>query len=291
MVGVKRALAIHQLKAGAVHFLDFEALVMDLSAVSDALGMVIHGILGCPLFQESLLIIDFQNRRVSVRTGTLIGPKRENQFRVTGADRPYIGMTLPTGIHPILVDTGSSSGLSLQKELFDKQHFHEDPVVVSAAVGVSGELRAWKAARLASSVKIGTHVIHNPIVRTAGKRSLLGVEILRHFVITYDRKNDLVRLERDQDSPITSKSLRATGVALRRKPTGWTIWHIFPHAKDSAQRLKIGDQVTRIAGKPVSEYDCDTFADLNAVRDEIEIEVQRGAEKLTVSLPVVELVP
>lgn len=62
----------------------------DLSVVSDTLGTPIDGILGCPLFEGSLLEIDFPSKEVRVSVGTLAGERGDDQFKVSGDQRPYV---------------------------------------------------------------------------------------------------------------------------------------------------------------------------------------------------------
>lgn len=173
--------------------------------------------------------------------------------------------------------------------MFKKQRFREQPVVVAASVGVSGKPKPWKAARLAEAARNGRHVLHEPIMQTAGNKLLLGVKLLRHFCATFDRKNALVRLERERKEPITMEPLRSTGVGLRRGTDRWSIWQNFPYADAAARELRTGDIVTQIESKPVAEYECTTFSELSVTRDATDMRIQRGNRELSVTLPVIEI--
>ncbi len=290
-VAVKRALSVQLLEAGTLRLHQFDANILDLSMLSDAMGMVLDGILGCPLFDGTLLRIDYPNREVRVLVGTLVGTKRKDQFHISGAHRPFVGVTLSTETHPVLVDTGSNGGLSLVENVFEKQTFREAPVVASTSIGISGKLHSRKAGRLVGLASIGPHRFNAPIVETSDKRSTLGVKALRHFIVTYDRKHGLVRLEREKHTNIEMEALRTTGVGLRRKSSGWSIMQIFPYAGKVAQKLQPGDAVINIAGRPIAELDCHALEELIATQDVIDLEIERQAKKLIVKLPVIELVP
>jgi len=114
---------------------------------------------------------------------------------------------------------------------------------------------------------------------------------LRHFILTYDRKNALTRIERPEDTPIEMKSIRSTGVGYRRRIDGWSIWHIYPYADQAAQALQIDDVVTRVAGISVADIDCDLLRQINSTSETVEIEIERDDRRLTVTLPVVDIIP
>jgi Aspartyl protease len=290
-VSIRNALSIRDLKAGPVHFREFDALIMDLANVSDAFGTTIDGILGCPLFEDALLRIDFPNREVRVQLGTLEGPERDDLFRFAGKKRPVVGVTIGSKTHPVVVDTGSGGGLSLNESAFQGQKYQNDPVLASTSVGIGGKPRTLHEARLSGTATVGPHVLDQPVIRSAGNSSLLGVTILRNFVVTFDRKNDLILLERDDEVPLTSPPSRSTGIGLRRGTTAWSIWKILPFASEQAQELRPGDIVTKIANMPVEDFDCESFSEIHKTRDEITIEIERNAERQTLTLPVIEIVP
>ncbi len=289
-VAVTKALSIDRLIAGPAEFHGFDAEVIDLTGVSDALGVALDGILGCPLFEGMLLRIDFPNRTVQVRTGTLDGEERDDQFKVAGTQRPYVRVSFGKQAIRVLVDTGSGNGLSLDDKVFQRQAFRGDPVVVADAVGISGKPYSWRAGRLAHALKIGPTVLVEPIVGTSETDSFVGVKVLRHFCVTYDRKHALVRLERDGNQTITTKPLRVTGIGLRRRRDHWSIWKTYPYAGEAGRTLHEGDVVTHINDLPVSSFGCADLSSLSGKRDEITLRVQRGSTKLDVTVPVIELV-
>jgi len=290
-MSIKNALSIRDLRAGSVHFHEFDALIMDLADVSDAFGTTIDGILGCPLFEDALLRIDFPSREVRVQLGTLKGRKRADLFRFSGKKRPVVGVTIGSKTYPVLVDTGSGDGLSLKESVFHEQKYQNDPVLASISVGIGGKPRTLHEARLSGTATIGPHVLDQPIIRSAGNSSLLGVKILRNFVLTYDRKNDLIQLEREDETPLTSLPSRSTGIGLRRGTSAWSIWKILPFASEQAQELRPGDIVTEIANRSVEDFDCESFSQLLNTSNEIKIEIERNAERQTLTLPVIEIVP
>ncbi len=290
-IGVDSALAIGELRLGATRFQDIDALVIDLTGPSDALGLVLDGILGCPLFEGSVLRIDYPGQEVSVRTGSLPAGKREDQFTVTGATRPHVALTIGGETMPVLVDSGSRGGLSLAKDVFAKQKFAAGPVVASASVGITGQPHLWRAARLVGRATIGPHILDEPVVQEKARESQLGGKVLRHFVVTFDAGNRRVRLERAEASELTMEPLRLTGIQLRRRPEGSTIWQILPYATDAAQDLHPGDAVTHVAGIPAAELGCADLRELFASRAEITYRVVRDSVTMDVTLPVTTVVP
>jgi len=290
-VPIISALSVRDLSAGSVHFHKFDALIIDLADVSDAFGTPIDGILGCPLFEDALLRIDYPNRDVRVQLGTLEGPKRDDLFRFSGKNRPFVDVKIGTSTHPVLVDTGSRGGLALKERQFQQQKYLSDPVLASASVGISGQPRELHAARLLGTATIGPHVLDQPILESAGNSSHLGLEILRNFIITFDRKNDLILLEREDETPLASLPLRTTGLGLRRGTSSWSVWKILPFASAQAKKLRPGDIVTKIADTPVANFDCESFSQLTETNSEITIEIDRNGERQILALPVVEIVP
>lgn len=288
---VSTALAIDRLIAGEAEFHRFDALVMDLNPISDALGRRLDGILGCPLFEGSLLVLDYPAREVRLRSGSLEGEKREDQFRVSGADRPFVPLMIDGRKIACLVDSGSGSGLSIPSKTMNKLSFQQEPVIASATVSISGEPRLRKAGRLTTDATIGPYLLRTPIVRASGKTASIGVKMLRHFVVTYDRHHGLVRFERSADEPITTAPYRTHGIVFRKRQDGWIVWQMLPFAKAVDYPLQVGDVVTRMDGRPVADLDCDTLREWTLSKKRIPVDISRKGWSVKGVIRPVDLIP
>lgn len=279
---LRTAVDVRSLSAGDWEVGGFTAPIVDLRGVSDALGVEIDGVLGMPLFERQLLIMDYPGREVRVRKGSLVGTEHPTQYRAGNAKRPHAPIVIDGEPRIFLVDTGAFWGMHVADALLAELETEAPPVVSKGGVGVSGRLNTSRYARLSDTATLGEHRLVQPIVH-GGSYNLLGSTVLRHFVLTYDHTSRTIRFDREADEPIVFDSRRAHGVTFRR-PVGepWTVWGV----DDATLPVRVGDTVLAINGTPVGEYDCGTFSSIDDVNDTLALDILRDGERLVVEVPV-----
>ncbi len=279
---LRTAVSVRTLDAGDWNVGGFTAPIVDLRGVSDALGVEVDGVLGMPLFERQLLVMDYPGREVTVRRGSLVGTEHPAQYRAGNAKRPHAPIIIDGEQRIFLVDTGAFWGMHVSDALLAELETEAPPVVSMGGVGVNGRLNTSRYARLSDTATLGGHQLVQPIVH-GGAYNLLGSTVLRHFVLTYDHSSRTIRFDREADEPIMFDSRRAHGVTFR-KPVGepWTVWGV----DDEALPVRIGDTVLAINGTPVGEFDCGTFSSIDELHDTLALDILRDGERLVVEVPV-----
>lgn len=167
----------------------------------------IDGIIGFGLFKDLLLTIDYSNRKLIVEKGELPEPDGKTILSaksrgVAGTEIELLGQTFSAHL-----DTGAMGWISVSEEIAGKLEFQSEPVQIGEARTVSGAFPIKKA-RLNGDARLGEHEIENPVVVIGAP--LRGVNfggyVLRDFVITYDQKNERIRV-------LKAEGTRPNGIA------------------------------------------------------------------------------
>ena len=235
-----RAMAMYELdslQVGGLEVKGLRVISRDYNEHGAAVRGHIDGIIGFGLFQDLLLTIDYSGRQLVVEKGKLPEPdgktvlSAQNQG-VAGTEIELLGNSFSAHL-----DTGAMSWISVSEEIADRLEFQSEPVQIGEARTVSGAFPIKKA-RLKGNAKLGQHVIENPVVVVGAP--LRGVNfggyVLRDFVITYDQKNERIRV-------VKAEPTRPNGVAgftrAGRQPVtvkmDTTSGHPIVHAKINGQ--------------------------------------------------------
>lgn len=157
----------------------------------------IDGILGFALFEEFLLTIDYAGRRLRVETGELPEPDDDEIVECRTEGAPIVEVQLEGRTFQAHLDTGSMGPVSITQELADSLLLASDPVVVGQARTVTGAFDIQQA-QLAGELWIGGQVIEQPqaVIGIPMQTINLGGQVLRDFVLTFDQRNERLRILR-----------------------------------------------------------------------------------------------
>lgn len=273
--------------AGPLKIRRIKARVHEMDHLGRALGQPIDGILGFPAFRDLLLTLDYPAGEIRVSRGSLPDPDGRTIFRDVGRTRPHLALEIDGDRLAVLVDSGSTSGLTLREG--DALSWAIAPRAVSASVRYEG-IRLEKAGRLARDIAFGSLTIETPIVELIEEETrLAGEPILRRFAWTFDQRTRRIRMIPDSSDPILSEPLRGTGLALRPTGAGMEVTHIFPGTPGEAAGVLPGDLIVAVDGTPVHERGCTRMIDPG--RDAATLAIIRGAERMDQEVPVGVLVP
>lgn len=281
---------LKRLQLGAARFEGVHALTHDLNDLSNHLGIHIDGVLGFPLFRDTLLTLDYLHSKV------IIAPY--------GVPMAQPGVTVPfnneqnTPLIPIqlgaesliaLVDSGSDAPLSLNTVgLHPTFLFGPRSGVLMASL--AGD-HLGMTGRLAQPLTIGAYAIDNPIVNVTDELSSIGGGLLRHFIVTFDQKRNQVTFFRPTYDPIHIPSVRSTGLSFTKVPAYWRVAAIVTGSAAERLGVQAGDLCTRINGEPVSAWPYHRYAELIRTAPRVTYTFINGNDEQKVTLPVFDLVP
>jgi len=258
--------------------------VRELDHLSDALGMRIDGILGHPVFRKVLLTYDYPEQQIRVRIGELTDDL-PGLAPMSTSRRPMIGAMVGDTKVNVLLDTGSSHGLSLSG--FDELDFATPPSPVGGRMRIDG-LHLMHAGRLRDNVRFGSFRLAQPIVRDAVSHSLLGHAILRDYVVTVDQQRGRVQIVRSDGAaasePLASATLYGTGWVLWPEDDRLVVRRVFEGSAAEAAGLQPGDVLLEVGGESFGELGCSRRSARADVPTRTTYTIERDGEQFEVEV-------
>ena len=284
------ATTLRRLELGDARFDEVPVLVYDCAPLSAHLGVKIDGVLGFPLFRETLLTLDYPRSRVLLQPAntTALVPGTAVPLDDTNKT-PLIHLRLGDRTFIALLDSGSDSPLSLNPVGLNPR-FANGPRA-GATVGTLTGDRPQQVGRLADTLGLGDFTLPRPIVDLTDELSSIGGEILKNFTVTLDQQHDRAIFHRDSHEPIVSPSHRSAGVSFTKTPAYWRVAGVVPGSPAETAGVQTGDLVTRINGEPLAKWDLIRYEQLIATADTIAFTFLNGATESEKKIGVFELVP
>ncbi|MDB6093856.1 MAG: hypothetical protein JWM32_1418 [Verrucomicrobia bacterium] len=281
---------LSRLQLDTARFEDVQALVYDFAPLSSHLGIKIDGILGFPLFRETLLTLDYPHSRVVLqrRTGAAPIPGLAIAFN-NDRKTPIIPVRLGDQTFAALIDSGSDASLSLNP--VGLQPVFAVAPRPGAMVGTLTSDRAQQIGRLDSTLMIGNHALNKPVVDVTDELSSLGGGILKYFTVTFDQHRSQVTFQRDSTDPIPPETRRSAGLSFMKTPAYWRVASVVPGSPAASAGIQPGDLVTRLNGDPVAQWDIRRYELLVATATAIEFTFLHGAQETPERIDVFDLVP
>ena len=168
------------LQAGGARFRDIEVAGIDLGPLRETGGLPIIGIVGCDLFRQSLLEIDYRGRRARVLPRDR-APRTE-AFRFTER-LPHVTVDAAGTSVRALVDTGFQHPLAVPPGL--PLRWQTVPYRDGELATLDG-VTAKSTARLAGSLRIGDLTMQQPRVVIAPGAPKVGAALLRRTRLLID---------------------------------------------------------------------------------------------------------
>ena len=289
------AITLRQLALGEAFFDRVPAIVYDFSDLSAHLGLTIDGVIGFPLFRDTLLTLDYPAAQLEISPNpvTLTVPVRSPRTSVVSYNReqttPLIPVQMANESFFALVDTGSDGGLVLNPAGLHPRFVHGPRVglIVSSLHGDNRQL----VGRLEQNIVIGTQLVQQPVVDLTDQLSSLGGELLRHFRLTFDQQRHTLTLVRSTDGPVELPGRRSTGLSFRRFPNYWRLLAVVPDTPNSRLPVQPGDLCVRINGELIEHWTFERYAELVRTTPKITYTFLNGASETDYEVPVFELVP
>lgn len=195
---------VGEMSLGGFSATGFQASSWDRSNLYQHMNVPPKGIVGFPVFHDVLLTIDYEAQELVVTKGVL-----------SSDDEHVIPYVAPMGIAELKcavngktitthIDTGGPHGIMVPPEMLDDDAIEGDPVVIGRARTVNSDFEI-KAVHLTGVIEFAGYRVENPVIllNELYPGVNLGYDFLRHFRLTFDQANRLVRLEAVSDEPIT----------------------------------------------------------------------------------------
>jgi len=290
------SITLKQLNLGDAQFERVPALIFDFADLSGHLGLQIDGIIGFPVFRNTLLTMDYPRQELVIASYPAVAPPappaspRLSTIAFNNEQgTPLIPIQMGNESFIVLIDSGSDGSLSLNPVGLHP-HFANGPRVGTLISSLQGDRRQLTG-RLSQDVLIGTHTIQKPVVDLTDQLSSIGGEFLRHFVVTFDQRRNQVTLIRDAEDAVTMEPRRSTGLSFARSAVYWRILTVIPDTPTAKLPVQAGDLCVRINGELVAQWSYDRYAELLKTADKITYTLLVGSKETDVEIPVFELVP
>jgi hypothetical protein len=253
------------------------------------MGVRIDGVLGFPLFRNTVLTLDYPHGRIVLRSRIPDEGLPGEAILFTNPDKtPLVAIRLGDREFDALIDSGSSQAIDINPAGLSPR-FLFGPVAGPTVGTLAGD-RPSSVGRLDGVIRLGSFDIPNPVAEVTDELSSLGGGILSHFTVTFDAEHDVVFFQHDAADSLAVAALRGTGLSFRKTPAYWKVISVLANSP-AAGAVADGDLVSRIEGEPVASWDLPRFERLVATADHIEFTFLDGTRETAKTLPVVDLVP
>lgn len=284
--------AVDRLEIGGAAFEGFDAVAWDRAALYSGKDAP-RGVLGFPLFADCLMAIDIPGAKLTLSRGHLqssgkgIIDYRQSHGGIPEIDVDVAGTTVPTHI-----DTGATSGITVNSKMAEELPLKDKPVVVARARTVNSDVEV-KAATLDGSVVIAGYGISEPEVafNTIVQGGNLGMEFLGDYILRFDQHAKLVQFERSGSASAKPKRTAhggrpRLGVMLAKTNMNgvleMTVDQVIEGTPAAKAGLKAGDRLMAIGGKKIASMSDDDFRDALGAGETIELTIERDGSEMKV---------
>jgi hypothetical protein len=164
----------------------------------------IAGILGFPAFKDCLLTLEYPRSRIVLERGSLRPPNGKDilPLHPTSLQKQTPHVEVRLGDQPVtaLLDSGASPALAMSIPVAKNLGWNpqKEREFETQVMGVGGISRAW-ISPLNQPLHLGAHTLSNlkrtVLENTSGLQEvIIGGEALQNFTLTFDQKNQRVRI-------------------------------------------------------------------------------------------------
>jgi len=287
------AVTLSHIELDEARFENVQALVFDFDEISAHLGIRIDGVLGFPLFRETVFTLDYPRSRLVLKPAWPTpdpSPDLGTTIKFNNTQRtPLIPVRLGAENFIALIDSGNDGPLMLNPlGLHPRFAFGPRPGVT---VGTLAGSRTQEIGRLEQPLDIGPFRFEKPIVDLSDQLTSIGGEILRNFAVTFDQSRNQVSFYCDSATPVPPSPRRAAGISFSKTPTYWRVAGIVPDSPADAAGIQSGDLVTRINGESIADWSFARYEALVRRAEEITFTFLKGTKETPIVVPTFDLVP
>jgi hypothetical protein len=282
--------ALSRLELGGARFDNVPVLVYDCATLSAHLGVRIDGVLGFPLFRETLLTLDYSGRRLELQPADSVAlvPGTMVAFE-DGRKTPLVRLRLGDVQFAALIDSGSDADFSLNIAGLNPA-FLVPPRDGALVATIAGE-RPQRVGRLRDPLHLGDQAFAQPVVELTDALSSLGGGALRHFTVTFDQRRDRVFLQRAGGPVPPAAPRRSAGLSFTKSPAYWRVASVVADSPAAQAGVRAGDLVVRINGESVSEWNRRRYDEAVDRRSALTLTFLNGSTESDRVVSAFELVP
>ena len=287
---------LRSLRLGAANFARVPALITNFADLSGHLGLQIDGVVGFPVFRDTLLTLDYPGAQLVLAPYPAAPPPApaDPARTVTIAfnnerNSPLVPLQMGNESFIVLIDSGSDLSLTLNPTGLHPK-FATGPRPGPPVASLAGD-RHQLVGRLAQDLLLGSHTLEKPIVDLTTELSSLGGEVLRNFSLTFDQRRNQVTFVRAADGPVRVDPRRTLGLSFTRSSVYWRVDAIVPDTPAAALSVQLGDLVVRLNGEPVGKWDLERFLALVKTAAKVTCTILAGTREYDLEVPVFDLVP
>ncbi len=287
------AVTVRSIQLSAARFENVQALVFNFDEFSAHLGIRIDGVLGFPLFRETVFTLDYPQSRLILKSSWPDPAVTENlgttiKFNNTRRT-PLIPVRLGAENIIALIDSGNDALLMLNPLGLHPNYLHGPRPGVT--VGTLAGNRIQEIARVEQPLDIGPFRFEQPVVDLSDQLTAIGGAVLKNFSVTFDQSRNQVSFYRSSAEPIPPAPRKAAGMSFSKTPAYWRVAGVVPGSPAEAAGVKTGDLVTRINGEPVADWTFARYESLVRRASEITFTFLQGTRETPVVIPTFDLVP
>ncbi|WP_417494732.1 PDZ domain-containing protein [Maricaulis sp.] len=285
-LGLRDRANIRDAHAGPVSINHLQARVGELDHLARALGHPIDGILSFGAFSDFLLTLDYELGEMRLEEGRLPRPDGVTVFDADGPDyRPWMVVEFPDRRRRMLIDSGAAL-TSLAVRRIDLYDTVEPPRPTGASMRLR-QVERRSGARSRQDARIGPNRLIAPTLQSTPGTELIGGEVMRHFIWTFDQATERVRMVRTHpERPITFEPDYDHGMVFEPHRLGYRVEAVIDNTPASLGGVQAGDIVTAFNGQPLDRRGCEGPPPSNT----LDVSLVRNGQPLTLRLQLFALV-
>jgi hypothetical protein len=276
--------------SGPLTFRRLPARVRPLEHIGDTLGIPVDGILSFTAFARLLVTLDYPAGELRVRSGELPPEDGREVLRYRADPRPFLEVEIGGARRSLLLDSGSTGHFAIHES--EGIPWAVAPRPISAAMRINRVVMR-RVGRYRGMVRVGPLEFERPVASLSDGRGseLLGTQILKHFIVTFDQANRRVHLAPAAKGPVQMEGVRGTGAAYRARANGFEVVHVLAGSPAEAADLRVGDLVVAIGGQPVAARGCASIDAVVEVGRPVVYRLERAGRQCELTVEHQVLVP
>jgi len=239
---------------------------IDLKALEPSLGHAVDGIIGSRLFDDFVVVVDYERSRMSVYLPKDYKPSAQESslpVRVDEHGFPFVEATIALpGVDPVtgsfLIDGGANSYADIYKPFSDAHHIPPATMKLLDEPGTSTGGTTQSRDGRAECIQVGSYSIKNPpitfaqdtegLMASKDYAGLIGAEFLERFTVVFDNPGKRILLAPDSNYEKPAE-YDASGLRIRAEGPGFhkfVVRRIVPNSPAADAGIGPGDVIESI---------------------------------------------